>query len=165
MKIQKNIIGLTLAELVFVLVYFMFPNYLFFQDASKKEVQQLQENLNTASEEIEILSKEKGNLEKKISGLREKGKLASKQLPSCIEKGLRRGVLFRVKILGENKYLIKNSEYTYQEILDKYKSDIELARENRCVHSVYVESIDNLNAFTYIKALKKIQMTFYTAIK
>lgn len=165
MKHQKNIIGWTLFELVVLLAFFVYPSYVLKQEFSKKEVQNLQNTLNRASQKIQNLKKESGELKTKLEDLGKKEQLRSKQLPSCIEKGLAAGFLFQVKIIGEDKYHIDNKEFTSIEILNFYQSDIEYAKKNGCVHSILVESDTDIDASAYIAALKKIQMSFYTALK
>ena len=165
MKPQKNVIGWTLIELVFLLAFFIFPSYLSMRESSQKKVIQLETNLDSATQEIRNLQEERTVLKSKIEDLEKKDKLKSKALPSCIEKGLSNRFLFRVKILGENRYLIDNEELTYREILRRYKSDIAFANQNGCVHSIRVETEKNLDASAYIRALKRIQMSFYTALR
>ncbi len=165
MKHQKNIIGWTLFELVVLLAFFVYPSYVSRQESSKKEFQNLQNTLNRASQKIQNLKEESGELKTKLEDLGKKNQLKSKQLPSCIEKGLGTGFLFQVKIIGEDKYYIDNKEFTYQEILKFYQSDIEYAKKNGCVQSIWVESDTDIDATAYIAALKKIQMRFYTALR
>jgi hypothetical protein len=165
MKHQKNVIGWTLFELVILLVFFVYPSYLARQELSKKEVQNLQNTLSRAALKIQTLEEEKGELKTKLVNMSEKEQLKSKQLPSCIEKGLASDFLFQVKIIGQNKYQIDKKEFTYQEILKFYESDIEFAKKNGCVHSIWVESDVDMNASAYIAALKLIQRSFYTALR
>ena len=135
------------------------------RETSQKKVQQLQAYLNQATEQLQSLREESTDLKLKINDLKEKEELKSRALPSCIEKGLSRGFLFHVKIVGENNYLIDGEDLTYREILRRYKEDIAFAKENGCVHSISVETDENLEAAAYIKALKRIQMEFYTALR
>ena len=165
MKHQKNVIGWTLFELVVLLTFFVYPNFLSRQESTQKEVQDLQNTLSRAAQEIQRLEDESGKLKTKLVNLDKKEQLKSKQLPSCIEKRLSAGFLFQVKIIGEDKYLIDKKEFSYQEILKFYASDIEFAKKNECVHSVWVESDKNITASAYVAALKKIQMSFYTALR
>jgi len=165
MKHQKNIIGWTLFELVVLLVFFVYPNYVSKKESSNKEVQNLQNTLNRAAQKIQNLKEESGELKTRLEDLEKKEELKSKQLPSCIEKGLAYGFLFQVKIIGEDRYHIGNKEFTSIEILNFYQSDIEYAKQNGCVHSIWVESDTDIDASAYIAALKKIQMSFYTALK
>ena len=165
MKHQKNIIGWTLFELVVLLAFFVYPSYVLRQESSKKEVQNLQNTLNRAAQKIQNLKEESGELKTRLEDLEKKEELKSKQLPSCIEKGLADGFLFQVKIIGEDRYFIDNKEFTSIEILNFYQSDIEYAKQNGCVHSIWVESDTDIDASAYIAALKKIQMSFYTALR
>ena len=165
MKQQKNVIGWTLFELVVLLTFFLYPSYVSRLESSKKEVQNLQDTLNRATQNIQNLKEESGELKTKLEDLGKKDQLKSKQLPSCIEKGFATGFLFQVKIIGADKYNIGNKEFTYQEILKFYQSDIEYANKNGCVHSIWVESDTDMDALAYISALKKIQMSFYTALR
>ncbi len=169
MKQQKNIIGWTLLELVVLLIFFLYPSYASRLESSKNEVQTLQDTLNRAAQNIQNLMKESGELKTKLEDLgkneHENEKLKSKQLPSCIEKGLAAGFLFQVKIIGADKYNIDNREFTSQEILKFYHSDIEYAKKNGCVHSIWIESDTDMDAMAYISALKKIQISFYTALR
>lgn len=164
MKHQKNVIGWTLFELVVLLAFFVYPSYVSRQKSSKNEVQYLQNTLNRATKKIQNLKEESGELKTKLEDLGKKEQLKSKQLPSCIEKGLAADFLFQVKIIGEDKYIIDNKEFTSLEILKFYQSDIEYAKKNGCVHSIWVESDTDIDATAYIAALKKIQMRFYTAL-
>ncbi len=165
MKQQKNVIGWTLFELVILLTFFLYPSYVSRLESSKKEVQNLQDTLNRAAQKIQNLKEESGELKTKLEDIGKKEQLKSKQLPSCIEKGLAAGFLFQVKIIGDDKYNIGNKEFTYQEILKFYQSDIEYAKKNGCVHSIWVESDTDMDAMAYISALKKIQISFYTALR
>ena len=165
MKHQKNIIGWTLFELVVILAFFVYPSYVSRQESSRKKIENLQNTLNQASNKIQTLEEERGDLKTKILDLKQKEELKSKQLPSCIEKGLAADFLFSVKIVGENRYQIDNREFTYEEILSFYKSDIEFAQKNGCVHSIWIESDTDMNAASYVAALKRIQMSFYTALR
>ncbi len=165
MKHQKNIIGWTLFELCVLLAFFVYPSYILRQESSKNEVQSLQSSLNRAAQKIQNLKEESGDLKTTLEDLKKKEQLKSKQLPSCIEKGLTPDFLFQVKIIGEDKYHIDNKEFTYIEILNFYQSDLEYAKQNGCVHSIWVESDTDIDASAYIAALKKIQMSFYTALK
>lgn len=117
MKHQKNVIGWTLFELVVLLAFFVYPSYVSRQKSSKNEVQYLQNTLNRATKKIQNLKEESGELKTKLEDLGKKEQLKSKQLPSCIEKGLAAGFLFQVKIIGEDKYIIDNKEFTSLEIL------------------------------------------------
>jgi len=165
MKRQKNVIGWTLFELVVLLAFFVYPSYVSRQESTQKEVQNLQNTLNRAAQKIQTLEDESSKLKTKLVNLDKKEQLKSKQLPSCIEKGFATGFLFQVKIIGEDKYQIDKKEFSYQEILKFYESDIEFAKKNGCVHSIWVESDKNMDASIYIAALKKIQMSFYTALR
>ncbi len=165
MKHQKNVIGWTLFELVILLAFFVYPSYVFIQESTQKEVQNLQYTLDRAAQKIQTLEEESGELKTKLVNLVEKEQLKSKQLPSCIEKGLTADFLFQVKIIGEDKYQIDKKEFTYQEILKFYESDIEFAKKTGCVHSIWIESDTDMDASAYIAALKKIQMSFYTALR
>ena len=163
MNVSNKIIGFTLAELAFVLIYFIFPNFVYIQNRSGEEVQKLHNELDKTGSEIEILITENNSLKNRVKDL-EKEELKSKILPSCIEKGLRKRYLFHTTITGENKYLIDNAEYSYPEILDRFKDDIDFARKNGCVQSISIQSQEGLDASSYIRALKRIQMTFYTLL-
>ena len=165
MKHQKNVIAWTLFELFILLAFFVYPSFVTKQESTQKEVQALQNTLNRAAQKIQSLEEESGELKTKLVNLGKKEELKSKQLPSCIEKGLVADFLFHAKIIGKDQYQIDKKEFTYQEILKFYESDIEYAAKNGCVHSIWVESDSNMEASSYIAALKKIQISFYTALK
>ena len=165
MKHQKNVIAWTLFELLVLLAFFVYPSFVSKQESKQKEVQTLQNTISRAAQKIQSLEDESGELKTKLVNLGKKEELRSKQLPSCIEKGLVSDFLFHVKIIGKNNYLIDEKEFTYQEILKFYESDIEFAKKNGCVQSIWVESDSRMDASSYIGALKKIQFNFYTALK
>jgi len=101
MKLQKNVIGWTLFELVVLLTFFVYPSYVTQQELTKKEAQNLQNTLNRAAQKIQTLEEERGELKTKLENQSEKEQLKSKQLPSCIEKGITTDFLFMSKSSAE----------------------------------------------------------------
>ena len=156
---------MTLFELVILLAFFVYPSFVSRQESTQKEVQALHDAVSRSAQKIQTLEKESGELQTKLLDLDKKEQLKSKQLPSCIEKGLASDFLFLVKIIGKDQYQIDNKEFSFQEILKFYESDIEYAKKNGCVQSIWVESDSDMDASSYIFALKKIQTSFYTALK
>lgn len=161
MKDIEDIVGFTFAEIAFVLLYIIFANYFLLEDTSSKKMVELQNYLRRSNDQILILKSE-------LDELKKKEKLRSRQKPSCIERKIARssggiGYLFTVTILGENKYEINGEELTYEQILEKYKEDIETADKIGCVHSIKV--VSKVNSWEiYVKSYKKLMQKFYTTI-
>lgn len=146
---SDGIIGYTLAEIAFLLLFIFLANFLVSDRPTRQEVENLQNELILTQERLE--------------------ELLSPAIPPCIQKKLERksggiGYLFTVLIQGRDRFLIDGKIYSYKEILKKYRKDLDAAKNTGCVHSIYIKCIDGLDAQDYIAALTKLHLDFYYTI-
>ncbi len=163
---QQNTMLLTVVELIFaLLVSFFLVVYLSLKPANSveseraKTVEEYRIALEDVKKELEFVKKKSAIAKTDLENFK-KG-LKSKQTPSCIEKGLAKGPLAEITILGINNYAVRGKEYGFQVLRALFEDDIGNARRAGCIHSVNVSADKHLTSQEYDEGLRKLEQLFY----
>lgn len=150
---QSEIIGLTLAELVFVLLFGLmvavFP--VEFESAEQEA---------SVQQEIEAVRKENEELTRRVSAIQ--SRLRSKAMPSCVEIGVATGWLFTTTIRGGVTYEIDGRRLGLEKVLANNADALRTARTAECRHRIKIYYGLGVSGIEYDEALRKIEDHFYT---
>lgn len=159
--LEDDITPITLIELTLLLLFFVLLIYYisvpgsYKYDNSKEIISKLNGQLKQLETEIE-----------KYKAILSRKDLKSRQLPTCKEVGLTNdSFIATVTIAGANKFQISDKEYTYADLKELYRSDLEKAEEYECVHCIKAFVKRGISLEEYHKGYGKLREFFYVTPK
>jgi len=152
-----EIVGLTFAEIAFILMYVIFANNFLAETSIKNEIEGLKKQKIEYEESISVLNNTLEEMNKE---------LRSEWDPRCIDIGVATikgndNWLFTVKIINENLYEIDGKTLNFRHILELYGEDIKVAEQNRCRHRIKIKHNPDIDFETYLEARKPLLVLFY----
>jgi len=165
MKFAEDIVNFTLAEIALFLIFVLLIGY----SGLKLQIENNKENSAAKAVDIEQAKSELIKKDNEISNLKDElqkyisidKNLKSRIVPGCMEKGIQKDYLFKALIIERDTYQIDSANYSFSEILNKYKNEIENAKKNGCCLQIKVEYVSNISATDFDDALKQLEGVFY----
>ena len=162
MNRRDDVLGLTLAEVGLFVVFILLLVGLTKPDLAEK--------LRGAEEMIRTLDMRLNHARANWAAARERirflqgqlQELQSPQRPSCREAGVADGFLFSLTIEGRQRLRLAGGQlFTFPELLEFFRSDLEDANRGRCVHAISVSYIPDVSIDAYDAALRELEQHFY----
>lgn len=150
---EDDIVGLTLSEIAFVLLFFLLAQFVILS-------REHHNNLSTSKEDLKTIKHKLSKANHEIWRLKQKG-MKSRQLPTCRAAKLADSFLFDVEILGKDLFRVDDKEYSFRQIVRTYSKDIERARGAECRHSIRVSCSRQIEVESFDHALRKLERHFY----
>jgi hypothetical protein len=165
MSDSDDIVGLTFSEFAFFVAFILILMLVVGRESSaalRAQVIELTKQLADAKTKLTEKEEALTRLEQELAK-RPPPSLRSRQRPSCMEKKIASGFLFRVTIVGPDRYTIDptGTDVTLPELMQTYSAEIERAIQADCVHSVEVGYSQNISLPDYDRALKLLEQQFY----
>ena len=171
MKDHDFVIGLTLAELAFFLLFAIVFVVAVRENISPEEHKALQQQVTDLEKEKQEFQQQVTDLEARVAELES---LQSSARPHCSEARLINAdgaiydFLFNVTIVGRDTYFLlypygDGEMRTLEGILARYESDLAAAEQAQCVHRIGVHRMPDLELDDYLDALTMLDKSFYTA--
>jgi hypothetical protein len=159
---MHDIIGFTLAETAFVLLFAVFAGLLSGKAQEANVTRQASDQLTQIARLQQDLNSSRQNnaqLSARIAALMPK--LRSAAFPSCAETGRVQGWLFTATVNGRDSYEIDGVPFTALEIIKKYSSQLREASDSACRQRIRLYVGDRVSGEEYEFAMRQIGQYFY----
>lgn len=164
---QSNIIGFTEAELgIFIAILVLIIV------SAKHQTQAMPVSKPTPSASafptpnveatISALKQKNLDLQHEIAALQNKPGLRSRSTPTCKEKGIANGPIFRTTIEGRDSFRIGDDVYDIDGLRTAFSAQISAAKAVGCSHVVYVYYGSGVTLPDYLAAVDELNQEFYT---
>ena len=157
-----DIVGYTLAETALVLVFVLIVVYA----PESRKVQKLQGELQTTRHDLDAALEKQAREQEHPRPIQRKvidrTALRSAAPPSCVETGVATGWLFTATVEGRDSYRINGVKLTFDELQQRYQTNVTEARDAGCFHRVKVYFTPSITSVEYDEALRKLEELFYT---
>ena len=144
MRRGQSVIGFTEAELGFFLVLVVIGSALVTESPQTSRETVPKTRFDSLSAEFDRL----------------RDSLKSTILPSCADKKVSQGVLFRTAIAGANRFFVRGDPYTFQDLKQQFAAEIRDAAVQKCVHQIEVRPSSNVTSADLWKGLVRLRSTF-----
>ncbi len=149
---QSDIIGLTLAELAFLLLFGL-----------SVPAMVTQEQLGEAQARADSAEAVADSAEAVADSL--KRELRSRFPPKCTETGLERDTLFVTTVAGADAFAVGSRIYTLRSLLSRHRMALDQARDRGCRYFVQVYFRPEVETPEYNLALRRLRVHFYTDLR
>ncbi|MGO9575930.1 MAG: hypothetical protein ACLPTQ_16570 [Terriglobales bacterium] len=159
---MRDIIGFTLAETAFVLLFAVFAALLAEKAQEGRAHKQVGGQLDQISRlQSDLNSERRSNAElsERIATLLPK--LRSSAFPSCAEAGKTQGWLFTATVRGKDMYDIEGTVFTVSALTAAYSKQLREAREADCRQRIRLYVGRGVSGEEYEYAMRQLAQYFY----
>jgi hypothetical protein len=157
---MRDIVGFTLAETAFVLLFAVFAALLAEKTEESHALKQVNSQLGQLTRlQQDLNSERQSNAE--LSGQIATFKLRSRAFPSCAETGKVSGWLFTATVRGRDAYDIDGTLFTVSTLTAAYAKQLREASEASCRQRIRLFVGDGVSGEEYEYAMRQVAQHFY----